>query len=111
MFSTLKLYAGIAFSALAALFLILFKRRGAEIDRLEEREEQLEQVVERAEDIQFVTEAIDKEYTEAQKQIDEEYHEKQEEVYKTTDKPLSPSLLDKLRSVQGMGTDSHKSPE
>ena len=111
MFSSIKLYTGLAFSAVAAIFLFLFKKRGKEIDRLEEVEKELNQQVELAEDKEEVSNDVAKFYLDEEKEIEEAYNAKKETIYTSVDKPLSPSLLSKLRSIQGIGTDTNYPPK
>ena len=110
-FNGLKLYAGIAFSAIAAIFLFLFKKRGEEIDELEEIKIELEQKVNLAEDKEEVSNDVAKFYLDEETKISEKYDEKEEAIHASDNKPLSPSLLSKLRSIQGLSSDPIDPPE
>ncbi len=56
-------------------------------------------------------EVMDKEYREEEKEIEETYNEKEGFVYKATDKPLTPTLLSKLRDSQDIHDNNPDSPE
>ena len=103
---------GAAAAIAISVFLAVFKARGKEIKDQEEQIEELERENTIAEMLVNVNIDIEKEYIEEEEQIEEEYSDKKDELFQRyTDKPLTASLLSKLRNVQGLQNQTSDSPK
>lgn len=92
-----------------AIFIFLFKARGKEIKQQEKQIEDLEQEAEVNEGISIVTKETSQLYSEVTIAIEGLHDTEVKEIYKTTDKPLSPSLLSKLRNIDGLQDEANRS--
>jgi len=110
-FSNIKAVLGAAAGISVAIFYFIFKARGKEIEEQKEEIQELKREEEVKETIKEVSEEIEETYSEEEKEIEETYNEKEGFVYKTTNKPLTPTLLSKLRDTQGLSNNSTNSPE
>ena len=110
MFSQIKLILAGVGTFVLGILLYVFKQRGEEIDSLKEKNESLEQKNKFNKTLDDVNEKIKEGFTEEEKEIEESYNEKEGFVYTATNKPLTPTLLSKLRDSQGLSdTDSESS--
>ena len=111
-FGNTKAVLGAAAAIAISVFLAVFKARGKEIKEQEEQIEELERENTIAEMLVNVNIDIEKEYIEEEEQIEEEYSDKKDELFQRyTDKPLTASLLSKLRNVQGLQNQTSDSPK
>ena len=110
-FGNAKLVLGSVVTFVAAIFLFVFKARGREIEEQQEEIKELKREEEVNSKIKETSEEIEDIYNGKEKEIEETYNEKEGFVYKTTNKPLAPTLLSKLRSVQGLQNNSDESSQ
>ena len=110
-FGNTKLILGSVITFVGAIFLYIFKARGEEIEEQKEEIRELKRKEEVNKKITKVSEETKEIYLAEEKEIEETYNEKEGFVYKTSDKPLTPTLLSKLRSVQGLQNNSSDSSE
>ena len=111
MFTQAKLIlSGIGLFVTALIYKI-FKDRGEEIDRLNEVNEELTREQEVHSAIKAVDEEVYERYKYQEDQAEEQYEEQIREIYKAVDKPLTPSFLERLRTVQGLQDRPDSPPE
>jgi len=110
-FSNIKLVLGSIASVALSIFYFIFKARGKEIEEQKREIESLEQNKKFNEVLDKVNEDIKQGFTEEEREIEEQYDDKKEIVYKATDKPLTPTLLSKLRDSQGLSDRNNESSE
>jgi len=110
-FLKIKLILASLGSVVLGILYYVFKKRGEEIEEQKEQIEQLSQEKRTKEQIEIVTEYIEDGYRADQLKIEEKHDEELKKLYKTSDAPLSPSLLGKLRNVQGLSNHDSDSPE
>ena len=111
MFLKIKLILASLGTVLVGILYYIFKKRGEEIEELKEEREQLSQELRTKEQIEIVTEFIEDGYRAEQIKIEEKHDEEIKKLYKTSDAPLPPSFLSKLRNVQGLSNHDSDSPE
>ena len=111
MFLKIKLILASLGTVVLSIAYYIFKKRGEEIEELKEEREQLSQELRTKEQIDIVTEYIEDGYRTEQIKIEEKHDEEIKKLYKTSDVPLPPSLLGKLRNVQGLSNHDSDSPE
>lgn len=110
-FGNAKAVLGAAVGIAVAVFLAVFKARGKEIEEQEEQIKDLEREAEFSSSLDEVSEEVKQGFLAEELEIEEEFNEKAEIIYKSTNKPLSPTLLGKLRSVQGLQNNSADTTE
>ena len=106
-FANTKMVLGAAAGIMVTIFLAireLFEGQQDQINELE-REANLDATLDR------ISEEVHQDFLAEEQEIEEEFNEKDEAVYKSVNKPLTPTLLSKLRSVQGLQNNSSESPE
>ena len=111
MFSTAKLYLGIAVTATISFLLAMIKYKS---DKLEETRVKLadaKQAIRTARIQKEVNEEISKNYYNELKTIGDKYDLEEKELYLKPDAPLSDSLLELLRNKQGVGGNTNTSPK
>jgi len=92
---------GAAAAVTLSVFLAIFKARGKEIKEQEEQIKELSREQRLAELFDDVSEEVEKDYREEEEKLFQRY----------TDKPLTASLLSKLRDVQGLQNQTSNTPE
>ena len=111
-FGNAKMVLGVAAGVAISIFLAIFKARGKEIEEQAEAIEALDRETKLADVLADVNVSIDKEYREEEERIEDEYSDKKDKLFQRyTDKPLTTSLLSKLRDVQGLQNQSDNSPK
>jgi hypothetical protein len=105
-FTNAKAVLGAAAGISVAIFYFIFKARGKEIEELKEEKEVLEQEKKFNKVLEDTSESIKQGYDEEELEIERHYDDKKSIVHKTTNKPLSPTLLSKLRESQGLPDDT-----
>jgi len=109
--NTTRLFiAGIG-SLVVGVFVYLFKARGETIDEQEDEIQDLKNDIKFKESVYVVSKEVEQKFTEEEKDIEEEYNEKEEIIYKSNDKPLPPTLLSKLRDIQGLSNNNSNTSE
>lgn len=106
-----KLVLGSVFALVAGTFFIIFKARGEEINVLKDDIEHLKEEARVDSVTHVVTEEVTEMYTEEEKAIVEDFEDKIEYITYSPNKPLAPSLLDKLRNIDGLQDKADRSPE
>ena len=112
LFSTIKTYLGIAMAATTAVLFGLFKWKSGQLDLAEKRVREQERELRTKEAVEAASKTVHKDYLKEQQEIEEHYDEEtitQFEAY--TDKPLPPSLLERLRNKEGYGGDTNITPK
>jgi len=110
-FSNVKAVLGAAAGISVAIFFFIFKARGKEIEEQKEEIKELKREEEVKSKIKEVSKDVEETFDEEEREIEETYNEREGFVYKTTNKPLTPTLLSKLRDTQGLSNRSDNSPE
>ena len=110
-FGNAKLILGSVITFVGAIFLYIFKARGKEIKEQRDTINELEREAHIDELVETVSEEVNKDFLAKELEIEEEFDEKEQVVYKSTNKPLSPTLLGKLRDVQGLQNSSDEHPK
>ena len=110
MFNSIKVYAGLAITVAFSVLLAMFKYKSSKLEetKLKLKDAKAEIKVERA--VKASNDKSQKEYMKKLSDIGTKYDMQEKEVYKNTDAPLSPSLLERLRNKQGVGEDSNITP-
>ena len=111
MFLKAKLILGSLSALVIGIFYAIFTARGKEIDKLNEENRELSREQEVHSAIKAVDEEVYEKYKYQEDQAEEQYEEQIREIYKAVDKPLSPSFLERLRSVQGLQNRTDNNPE
>ena len=111
-FGNTKAVLGAAAAVTLSIFLAVFKARGKEIEEQEEQIKELSREQRLSGLFDDVSEEVEKEYIEEEERIEEEYSDKKDKLFQEhTDKPLTASLLSKLRNVQGLQNQTGNTPE
>ena len=111
-FANTKMVLGATIGVAVTIFLAIFKARGKEIEEQEEKIEEFEREANFKVVLDEISEDIKTGYEKKENDIGAYYDYKQTEIFKTyTDKPLSPTLLSKLRDSQGISDKRSESPE
>ena len=110
-FSNAKMMLGAATGIVVTIFLAIFKARGKEIKEQQDQINELEREAHLAKTLDRISEEVHQDFLSEEQEIEEEFNEKDEVIYKSVDKPLTPTLLSKLRSVQGLQNNRSESPE
>ena len=110
-FGSTKLILGTISGFVVTIFLLVFKARGKEIEEQQEEIRELKRQEEVNSKVIQVSEEIREEYLAEENEIEETYNEREGFVYKTSDKPLTPTLLSKLRGIQGLQNSSDEYPK
>ena len=112
MMDSFKLYAGFIGTAIMGVLYFIFTARGRKIDELEEEQEKLKVEAQVVEKKNRVSDEVREQYLEDLDEIEEHYDEETLKVIeKYDDKPLSPTLLSKLRQSQGVPASSDNTPK
>ena len=104
-----KLILGTIATAIAGIFFVVFKARGKEIEEQKDEIKDLKRESEVNKHITATNEVIEQEYKDKKGEIDLDYENGLEKAYSDPTVDLSPSLLSKLRNVQGL-SDNYDNP-
>ena len=111
-FGNAKMVLGAAAGIAVTIFLAIFKARGKEIEEQKEEIEEFQREANFKVVLDEISEEIETGYEKKKDEIGENYDYRQTELFKTyPDKPLSPTLLSKLRDSQGLSDKRSESPE
>lgn len=113
MFSTIKGYIGIAMAATTGILFALFKYKSGQLEQAEKRIKDQEKKLRTEEAKKAASHKVNKKYKATMRELDDHYDKetiKQFEKF-SDDKPLSPSLLERLRSKEGIGGDTDSTPK
>ena len=111
MISTIKTYLGIAMAATTGILFALFKYKSGQLDMAEKRIKEQEQKLRTEEAKRVADHKVKANYKAEMKEIGDYYDKetiRQFEDY--DDKPLSPSLLERLRNKEGTGGNTDTPP-
>ena len=106
-----KLILGSLSALVMGILYAVFKARGKEIDKLNEENSELKRHKEVNDAIIVVNEEVYEQYKYQEDQIEDTYEESISKIYKAVDKPLTPSFLERLRTVQGLQDRPDSPPE
>ncbi len=111
MFSTLKIYAGIAVTAAISILLAMLKYKSGKLEDTKEKLKLAKQELQSKKIEKEINQKIEKDYINKLNKIGEEYDIDEKNIYKMSDAPLSPSLLELLRRKQGSDSNTDTTPE
>ena len=110
-FANAKLMLGTVAAFVFGTMFVIFKARGKEINVLGDEIEQLKAESEVNKHITSTNDEIEQIYKAELEEIDKEYEEGIEKAYSDPTVDLSPSLLSKLRNIQGLSDNYDKPTE
>ena len=111
-FANTKMVLGATVGIAVTIFLAIFKARGKEIKEQEEQIEEFQREANFKVVLDEISEDIKTGYEKKENDIGAYYNYKQAEIFKTyPDKPISPTLLSKLRDSQGLPDKRSESSE
>jgi len=110
-FANAKLVLGSVGALVFGILVAIFRARGKEIEEQEEEIKDLKATEKANKNIKEVSEEVESTYTEEEKEIEEHYDDLEGTIYKAVDKPLTPTLLSKLRNIQGLQNNHSNPPE
>jgi len=107
MFSTAKVYLGIAVTTVISVLFALLKYKSAKLEKTKKELAQAKQDIKTSKIKEQVTKESDIKYTESLEEISNYYEEHTLDQLKNfSDEPLSPSLLERLRNNEGISSNS-----
>ena len=109
--TNIKLVLGSVTALAATAFFFIFKSRGKEIEEQREEIRELKREEEVNTHIKVVTEETSELYRDIEIAREEAHDLTLKELLSSPDKPLPPSLLSKLRNIQGLSNSDNNTPQ